>query len=513
MEWWRTELLKAGAEIWFGSIGCGALVDAGQVRGAVVVTPSGRGVVLAQVVIDATGNADVAAAAGAACVHISETEFAIQGTGLPPRELGAAYRNSDFAYTDDNDLVDVWHLLVYAKDKYATAFDLGKLVDTRERRRIVGDATLTVNDIICQRTYPDSIAQAHTGYDTHGYIVDPFFLLRHPMRNKFTCYVPYRCLLPKGMEGLLVTGIGLSAHRDAQPIVRMQPDIQNQGYAAGAAAALASKSKTSLRKIDVRALQRHLVQIGNLPESVLTDKDSFPLPAAEVAQAVERFVEDYRSLAVILAHRREALPLLAKAYQAASGEKKLAYAKALGMMGDATGLETLLAELRAAQQWDSIPDWRMDKSAEGADRVGWSMSHLDNTLAAIGRTRRAEALPEILRMLKLLTPRSSFSHHRAVYMALEWIGDARAAQPLAEMLERADMHGHAVTSFEQRSTSDKSRQTATRELALARALYRCGDYEGLGEKTLREYSADLRGLFARHAQAVLAAGKDYRSEP
>ena len=42
-----------------------------------------------------------------------------------------------------------------------------------------------------------------------------------------------------------------------------------------------------------------------------------------------------------------------------------------------------------------------------------------------------------------------------------------------------------------------------RELILARAVYRCGDYEGIGEKTLKEYARDLRGHYARHAQAVL----------
>ena len=49
---WRN-LLKAGAEIWFGTLGCGAFVDDGRVIGAVVATPQGRGVVLAETVIDA----------------------------------------------------------------------------------------------------------------------------------------------------------------------------------------------------------------------------------------------------------------------------------------------------------------------------------------------------------------------------------------------------------------------------------------------------------------------------
>jgi hypothetical protein len=40
-------------------------------------------------------------------------------------------------------------------------------------------------------------------------------------------------------------------------------------------------------------------------------------------------------------------------------------------------------------------------------------------------------------------------------------------------------------------------------LLLARALYRCGDYQGVGRKILETYAQDLRGHLARHAQAVL----------
>jgi hypothetical protein len=44
------------------------------------------------------------------------------------------------------------------------------------------------------------------------------------------------------------------------PVIRMQADIQNQGYAAGVAAATAACSGRSLREIDIRALQKHLVE-------------------------------------------------------------------------------------------------------------------------------------------------------------------------------------------------------------------------------------------------------------
>ena len=242
MEWWRSELLKAGGELWFGCIGCGALVDGGHVCGAVVVTPRGRGVVLAKAVVDATGNADIAAAAGADCVYTDESEFAMQGTGLPPRNLGATYANTDFDITDETDLLDVWHLFVYSKAKFPAAFDQGKLVDTRERRRIQGDHSLTILDEVNERTYPDTIEVAYSNYDTHGYTIDPYLLLEHPEKRGVHVNVPYRCCLPKGLEGILVGGLGLSAHRDALPLVRMQPDMQNLGYALGVAAATSAKS-------------------------------------------------------------------------------------------------------------------------------------------------------------------------------------------------------------------------------------------------------------------------------
>ena len=509
MEWWRSALLKTGADLWFGATGCGTFFEGNRVRGAVVVTPLGRGVVLAKTVIDATGNADVAAAAAIPCVYTGESEFAMQGTGLPGRQLGDAYVNTDYTLTDETDMVDVWHLMVFAKEKFHSAFDLGQLVDTRERRRIVGDYTLTVFDFLTHRTFPDSIAFASSGYDTHGYVVDPALLVRHPA-GKLTCYVPYRCLLPRGWDGLLVTGIALSAHRDAQPVVRMQPDIQNQGYAAGVAAAMAARSGTVVRNIDIRALQRHLVEIGNLPESVLTDKDSCPLPREEVAEAVKNVANDNRSVAIVLTQSSDSLPLLRDAYRSSKDRTKIVIAKVLGMLGDSTGLDTLLAELKAAKEWDSTPNWRMPKTDPQFGLGGWITSHLDNTLMAVGRTRRVETVPVVLKWLSRLEPGSSMSHHRAVYLALEWLGDSRAAQPLAQMLQSSGMNGYAVTSIKSDTATDKTRTQATREVMLARALYRCGDWEGLGEKTLQQYAQDLRGHYARHAQAVLAAGKNSR---
>jgi hypothetical protein len=520
MEWWRSEAIKADADVWFGAIGCGAFVDRERVTGVVVATPQGRGVVLAKVVIDGTGNADVAAGVGAPCMYTDETDIAMQGTGLPPRELGASYTNTDFTITDETDMLDVSSLFVYAKDKYRKdTFDMGQLIDTRERRRVVGDYVLTVWDEATSRTYSDTVAQAVSNYDTHGYTIDPLFMIQHPSTNvEFRVFVPYRCLLPKGLDGLLVVGLGVSAHRDAIPLIRMQPDLQNMGYAAGVAAAMAAKGDLGTRSIDIRALQKHLVEIKNLPESVLTDEDSFPMPAEKIAAAVEG-VRDlknrvrHQDVGAILANPEQALPMLRKAYSAAtSDDDKITYARILGLLGDPAGASSLIAAIETSKTLDRGWNFR------GMGQFGSNLSPLDTLMLALGRTRDRRATPVIVAKLKLLDPTQDFSHHRAVALALEALGDPAAAGPIVEVLGREGMSGHAMTDIKKAQqletegstgglNSLETRRNSLREILLARALYRCGDKDGLGRKILEQYEKDLRGHFARHAHAVLTTAR------
>lgn len=505
-EWYRSELLKAGAEIWFGCIGCGALVDGDRVTGTIVTTPQGRGVVLAKTVIDGTGNSDIAAAAGVPCVYTDDTEFAMQGTGLPYRNLGDTYINTDFTFVDETDIFDVWHVLVYAKQKYPQAFDQGQLVDTRERRRIVGQYTLTVLDEVLARTFPDTICVAESIFDTHGYTIDPYLMLQHPEKNRFRYDVPYRCLLPKKLGGILVVGLGLSAHRDALPLLRQQGDEMNIGYAAGVAAAMAARESISPQQIDVRTLQKDLILVGNLPPSVLTARDSLPMSEEKIAAAVAEVKNNFEGSAVICAHPQQSLPLLRMAYAKAAPGDKLNYAEVLAILGDGMGVKTLLAAVAKAKEWDE--GWRY----RGGGQFGEALSPLDKLIIELGRTRDRRAVPVIIEKAKLLTAESEFSHYRAVALALELIGDPAAAPVLAEILARPGIRGFAQPTMAVAMAREvpggtvnvKTRSDSLRELLLARALYRCGDRDGLGEKILREYAQDLRGHLARHAEAVLA---------
>ena len=503
-QWYRSELRKAGADVWFGCLGCGAFVDDGKVKGVLVATPEGRGLIRAKVVIDSTGNADIASTAGAAYVYTDGSSVAVQGSGLPGLRLGAGYTNTDWTFIDDSDIIDVWRAFVTAKKKYKDAYDLGQLLDTRERRRIVGDFTMSPMDITAGRTYPDTIVISRSNFDSHGFTEHPIFMIKPPDREEIYVDVPYRCLLPKNLDGILVTGLGVSAHRDAMPVIRMQPDIQNQGYAAGVAAAMAVESDKSLRDIDLKALQKHLVEKGNLPERVLTDEDSFPLPIEKIKDAVDRVVNNYDGLEVILTQPETAAPLLKKAYQdAQSHAHRLAYAHILGMLGDPTGVGTLVQEVTSR-------DWDKGWNFTGMGQFGMSMSELDSLIVALGRTRDKRAVEPIVDKVELLDVTSEFSHSRAVAMALESLKDAAAVEPLARLLAKPGIRGHAFThiSKARSETPDNPVDTSTRneslrELILARALYRCGDYNGIGETILNEYAHDLRAHYARHASAVL----------
>lgn len=503
-EWYRKELRRAGVDVWYGAMGQGAVVEKGRVKGVVVLTPEGRGVVLAKTVVDSTGNADIAAAAGATCRYTDATDVAVQGTGLPAKELGQKYTNTDYTFVDDTDVFDIWRALVAGKQKFKNAYDLGQLIDTRERRQIVGDFTLSPMDMMLNRTQPDTVVIAKSNFDTHGYIVHPVFMLRPPNRDSMSVAVPYRCLLPRGLDGILVTGLGVSAHRDAIPVIRMQADVQNQGYAAGVAAAMAAKQGVGTRGLDVKALQKHLIEKGNLPESVLTDRDSFPLPKERVAEAVAAVANDFAQLEIVVAQFEQAQPMLREALAKADSDKaRLAYAHILGMMGDPAGAETL-AKTIADSDWDAGWNFR------GMGQFGMSMSELDSQIVALGRTRSPRAAGPILEKAKQLDAKSEFSHFRAVSIALESLGDKSAAPVLAEILQKPDIGGRAETSIQTvldnvvpGGSENKTRDVAMRELYLARALYRCGDCQGLGEKTLRQFAADLHGHYARHARAIL----------
>ena len=166
--------------------------------------------------------------------------------------------------------------------------------------------------------------------------------------------MPYRALLPKDYDGILVTGLGMSAHGDAMPVLRMQPDVQNHGYSAGMASAMAAENASSVRKISVTELQIKLAEKGIIPKSFVNAKDSYPLSDERINQAIKNLGQDYSGIAAILAHPKKSLPLLRSSWREAKDEKiKVKFAHVLGMMYDKTGSTTLINEIQNSK-WDKV---------------------------------------------------------------------------------------------------------------------------------------------------------------
>ncbi len=505
MQWYHEELTAAGGNVWYKSMACGALMRDQRVVGAVIATPQGRIAVRAKCVVDATGSADVAAAAGAETVRIGARHVAYQGTGLGPRNPGVFYLNTDYDFIDTNDVIDTTSAYSAAREKFSGAFDLQQIIDSRERRRIVGDIEITPMDILLGRVFPDTINIAYSNFDTHGFTVHPLFMLVPPNRDPMLACVPLRALLPRGLDGIVVTGLGISADRDAMPVIRMQACVQNQGFAAGLAAAECRNGL--LRELDLCALQRKLILEGILDEGMAAAEDSFPIEDKIIDQAISKAAYDFADLNYAFTLPREELVArVCKAYRNADGDDaKLRYAHILGLLGDATGSETLATAVANAV-WDEGWDYR------GMGQYGRSMSVLDSRIIALGRGGDMHALDVLVAKAKSLPQEAEFSHYRALSEAFVGLGSDKSVPVIEALLLRPQITGHSLVSLKDRiqsMTPDASetrvRNRALIELHLAWALAQLAPRHPEGLAVLRCYAQDQRATFARHAKAILAS--------
>ena len=130
-----------------------------------------------------------------------------------------------------------------------TASEIG----VRESRMIVGDYVLTEADCRACTKFEDSIAACNYDIDIHnpeGSGTSHYFF---PEGEYYT--IPYRSLIAKSVENLLVAGRCISSDHGAQASYRIMPTVCCIGEAAGAASGLAVKNHCSVRQINVQELQ------------------------------------------------------------------------------------------------------------------------------------------------------------------------------------------------------------------------------------------------------------------
>lgn len=279
---------------WFAA----TLVEDGRAAGIVVETKAGRLALRARVVIDTTGDLDVAASAGARFVTSSyilttvsrlggvDTEAAERFEREQPEAFLAADREAkriiggswDFWWLKTPLPGIVWcncphmpgldglsvadltkaelegrqrmHRLVDYARAHLPGFERCFVVDfapqtgVRQTRMLEGQYVVTKEDVVKRRHFADAVAR---GRDY---------------------YTPYRALLPRGVDQLLIAGRHYSATPQAQKMSREIPPCMAMGEAAGVAAAVALSSGTTVAGVDVREVQKRLRAAGADPGDV-----------------------------------------------------------------------------------------------------------------------------------------------------------------------------------------------------------------------------------------------------
>lgn len=487
--WLRSEVEAAGGEIWFNTVVCGVLREGGAARGVLVATPMGRLAVLARVVIDATGDGDVAAAAGVPTEYLDRGEFAQQDAGFHADLADpTGYQNNSWSFIDPGDPLGLTRFHVLARRHSAMAdtnkWDHYPLLGSRESRRIAGGFVLTALDQYRRRTFADTIALGSSDFDNHGFFTSA--ACHAGLVPDGLCAIPYRALLPAGLEGLLVVGRCKSVEHDALPLSRMQSDVGNEGYAAGRAAAMAARDGIAPRHIDLAELQAHLVAVGNLPADV-TLADS---PAADDAEldAAAAAPDGTNEVARLLADPARALPRLRASHAAAPADSK---ARVLCFLGDTNGVERLAAWL------DARP------LGTGSSYAARSVSDVDGAIRALGFPRSPAAVPALLRKLDECTGATAFSHIRTLCVSLGEIGSPDAVPGLLRLAGSAGVTNHVRRADDGATAYVSDFRLAVREAQLAAALVRCGDEGGTGRAILTAYLDDWRSPLRRFASECL----------
>ena len=276
--------VKLRLHSWFSQ----AIVEDGQIRGVIVESKEGRHALLADVVVDTTGDLDVAASGGADHIAGKYLLTTVSRFGGIDTDEAERFQFEEPERFDEIDREakriiggswDFWWLktplpgVVWCNCPHMTGFDgltvegltgvelegrrrMANLLDyvrenmpgfsdaviidfapqtgVRQTRQLDGRYVVTKEDVVKRRHFSDTVAR---GRDY---------------------YTPYRALLPKAVDGLIVAGRHYSATPQAQKISREIPPCMAMGDAAGVAAAVAIDSGRRLADVDVRAVQKKL---------------------------------------------------------------------------------------------------------------------------------------------------------------------------------------------------------------------------------------------------------------
>ena len=131
-------------------------------------------------------------------------------------------------------------------------------IGVRETRHIEGEYKETIIDVLSGRDFEDSIACGGHPIDIHPVPKE----VEDVDLNHWRFHIPYRVMLPKNVDNLLVAGRCVSATRLASGAIRPTAQCMALGEAAGTAAAMAVKESLTPKTVDVRKLRERLKKNG-----------------------------------------------------------------------------------------------------------------------------------------------------------------------------------------------------------------------------------------------------------
>ncbi|MEA3401195.1 MAG: FAD-dependent oxidoreductase [Armatimonadota bacterium] len=137
--------------------------------------------------------------------------------------------------------------------------EIAPQIGVRESRRVMGDYVLTTEDVLAARTFDDGIARGSYCVDIHNPAGSGTVIKRLPPGEAYD--IPYRCLTPRGFENLLIAARCVSCDHGAHSSLRVMPIVMAIGEAAGCAAQMALATG-DVRAVDADQLRLRLHQRG-----------------------------------------------------------------------------------------------------------------------------------------------------------------------------------------------------------------------------------------------------------
>jgi flavin-dependent dehydrogenase len=524
---------QSGVELFFNTITIAAVLQDNQVRGIVAATPYGPMAVLSKITADTTGDGDVAAFAGGKFFYGAARDSYPMWFNLA-QYLQPTESRWHFGHTVVvSNIDDYTRAILIGRRRGPTCHDHGNYIATRESRHIMGDVVLTLTDILRHRAWPDVINLGAGQMDCHRRVASNWIRVGMLMPILPT-EMPYRALLPRGLENIQVGGKAFSGTHDVLYNLRNQPEMENLGGAMGVAAAYAIRDGVSARQVDLRKVQKRLTEVGTLlPEMLTRDIKDGPLDEAAIRTFAKQL--DGRDLSawedVPMAregspHYREkipfveictadpalAVPILEREMAEATGDRQLRLAQALAMFGSKAGVPALIETIERSIVSGNVPP----KPKLGEEKDAGALEHTGigiptppaDLVYSLGMTRDRRALAVWEKLGSLVKPVPEdfaaelpwpFHYVDAICYGAELLGDAEAVQTLKKI------HSHPLLNNQSAKKGfqidfDLEKRALT-EVTLARTLARLGSNEGYD--TLIDYLDDNRASLAEFAHMSL----------